>query len=179
MHALSLFVRRRVAWSPARGLGLRCASGTTHFGFKDVDVGEKEQLVGSVFHRVAKSYDVSSAQARKPVEQCRNVPHPLLAQLMNDLMSGSLHRLWKDSFVQMAGPLASPSSETVLLDVAGGTGDIAFRLHESLSRGLRLPGSPPRIIVCDINPSMLAVGKSRAESKGFLGKFERQSGSFG
>ena len=89
---------------------------------------------------------------------------------MNDLMSGSLHRLWKDTFVQMAGPLASPSSETVLLDVAGGTGDIAFRLHESLSRGLRLPGSPPRIIVCDINPSMLAVGKSRAEAKGLLGK---------
>lgn len=70
----------------------------------------------------------------------------------------------------MAGPLASPSSETVVLDVAGGTGDIAFRLHESLSHGLRRPGKRPRIIVCDINPSMLAVGQSRAEQKGLLDK---------
>ena len=70
----------------------------------------------------------------------------------------------------MVGPLASPHSETVLLDVAGGTGDIAFRLHESLTLGFRRPGSCPRIIVCDINPSMLAVGKSRAEEKGFLGE---------
>jgi ubiquinone/menaquinone biosynthesis C-methylase UbiE len=126
---------------------------TTHFGFRDVDVNEKEKLVGSVFHRVAKSYD-----------------------LMNDLMSGSLHRAWKDEFVAMAGPLqvASRDSGTVILDVAGGTGDIAFRLFESLESGLIDPADNPRIIVCDINPSMLEVGRSRAESKGLLtGEFSR------
>ena len=152
---------RRVIASPFRRVAslrhvgstrLSSSGGTTHFGFRDVNVGDKQELVGSVFHRVAKSYD-----------------------LMNDLMSGSLHRLWKDAFVEMAGPLASPHSETVVLDVAGGTGDIAFRLHESLSRGLRRPAVCPRIIVSDINPSMLAVGKSRAEAKGLIGAFPASS----
>lgn len=127
-----------------RAARVRCAA-TTHFGFRDVDVHEKERLVGDVFHRVAQSYD-----------------------LMNDLMSGSLHRAWKDTFVDMAGPLASSHSETVVLDVAGGTGDIAFRLFETFQTGLKPPVVRPRIIVCDINPSMLAVGRSRASARGLI-----------
>ena len=109
---------------------------------------------------------------------------------MNDLMSVGLHRLWKDEFVRMAGPLASDSYfqskgdehnrqqsqqqvgalPIVLLDVAGGTGDIAFRLTDTLSSSLvRSPPSgvaPPTVIVCDINPNMLAVGEARSRKRG-------------
>lgn len=95
------------------------------YGFQDVAPGEKTARVRDVFHRVARRYD-----------------------LMNDVMSGGLHRLWKDHF---AG-LVQPRSGESILDLAGGTGDIAFRLAKSGAR----------VTVADINPDMLAVGQSRA-----------------
>ncbi|MGE4322217.1 MAG: class I SAM-dependent methyltransferase [Sphingobium sp.] len=105
---------------------------TASFGYRDVDAAEKAGLVGAVFSNVAARYD-----------------------LMNDAMSGGAHRLWKDRFVARVKPQAG---ETIL-DMAGGTGDIAFRLHR---RGAR-------VTVSDINPDMLAVGMERARKKGLEG----------
>jgi demethylmenaquinone methyltransferase/2-methoxy-6-polyprenyl-1,4-benzoquinol methylase len=104
---------------------------TTHFGFRDVPVEDKQTLVNSVFHSVASRYD-----------------------LMNDLMSAGLHRLWKDIMINVLNP---PKSDRpfAMLDVAGGTGDIAFR-------AARASGKNFRATVCDINPDMLAVGRERA-----------------
>jgi demethylmenaquinone methyltransferase/2-methoxy-6-polyprenyl-1,4-benzoquinol methylase len=104
---------------------------TTHFGFRDVAVGEKQGLVNDVFHSVARRYD-----------------------LMNDLMSAGLHRLWKDIMINALNP---PRSNTpfALLDVAGGTGDIAFRAAKAAGSGFHAT-------VCDINSDMLAVGRQRA-----------------
>ena len=104
---------------------------TTHFGFRDVGAGEKQALVNDVFHSVASRYD-----------------------LMNDLMSAGLHRLWKQLMVNALNP---PRGDTPfsLLDVAGGTGDIAFRAAEMAGPGFRAT-------VCDINSDMLAVGRERA-----------------
>jgi demethylmenaquinone methyltransferase/2-methoxy-6-polyprenyl-1,4-benzoquinol methylase len=103
---------------------------TTHFGFRDVPVGDKQKLVGQVFTSVARSYD-----------------------LMNDLMSFGLHRAWKDALITALDP--SRHHPFALLDVAGGTGDIAFR-------ALKAGGGQTRVTVCDINPDMLAVGRDRA-----------------
>ncbi|MEP3115457.1 bifunctional demethylmenaquinone methyltransferase/2-methoxy-6-polyprenyl-1,4-benzoquinol methylase UbiE [Nisaea sp.] len=103
---------------------------TTHFGFKDVPVGEKAGLVREVFDSVAGRYD-----------------------LMNDLMSLGIHRLWKAALMDWV----APRPDLTLLDVAGGTGDIAFRYRE---RG----GGP--VIVCDINEAMLTVGRERAAENG-------------
>jgi demethylmenaquinone methyltransferase/2-methoxy-6-polyprenyl-1,4-benzoquinol methylase len=115
------------------------AADSTHFGFRDVDLDEKQGLVDGVFHQVAKRYD-----------------------LMNDLMSAGLHRLWKDAFVsRLAPPQAGPRPFAVL-DVAGGTGDIAFRVVRR-SRG------HAAVTVCDINPSMLEVGRERAAKAGIAG----------
>jgi demethylmenaquinone methyltransferase/2-methoxy-6-polyprenyl-1,4-benzoquinol methylase len=104
---------------------------TTHFGFRDVPLGDKQALVNDVFHSVAKRYD-----------------------LMNDLMSVGLHRVWKDVMINALNP---PRGETpfALLDVAGGTGDIAFR-------AARAAGPNYQATVCDINSDMLAVGRERA-----------------
>jgi demethylmenaquinone methyltransferase / 2-methoxy-6-polyprenyl-1,4-benzoquinol methylase len=104
---------------------------TTHFGFRDVAVEDKQTLVNSVFHSVASRYD-----------------------LMNDLMSGGLHRAWKDIMVNTLNP---PKSDRAfaLLDVAGGTGDIAFRAAKAAGSGFRAT-------VCDINEDMLRVGRERA-----------------
>lgn len=124
------------------------------FGFKDVDADEKERLVKDVFSKVAEKYDV-----------------------MNDVMSFGTHRLWKDELISMMGiPAAARANPNVVprhLDVAGGTGDIAFR---SLNQMLNSYGSSAvsvdqsklamedrQIVVCDINPDMLKVGKQRAE----------------
>ncbi len=107
------------------------------FGFRAVDLADKQGLVDDVFDRVASRYD-----------------------LMNDLMSGGLHRLWKDAMVTwLAPPLRGPSR--AYLDVAGGTGDIAFRIAE------RSPGA--RVTVADINAEMLAVGRKRATERGLGG----------
>ncbi len=104
---------------------------TTHFGFRDVPLGDKQTLVNDVFHSVARRYD-----------------------LMNDLMSGGMHRVWKSAMITALNP---PRSDTpfALLDVAGGTGDIAFRAAGAAGAGFTAT-------VCDINPDMLAVGRERA-----------------
>eukprot|EP00128_Syssomonas_multiformis_P012288 Colp12_sorted_trinity150504_noHs@20754 len=115
----------------------------THFGFKDVPESAKAKLVGEVFHNVAGKYD-----------------------LMNDVMSGGVHRLWKDYFISKL----DPQPGTKLLDVAGGTGDIAFRFlnyANEVGRARRLGRhfTKATAIVCDINPSMIQVGKDRAMQK--------------
>lgn len=86
---------------------------TTHFGFRDVDLDDKQTLVNDVFHSVARRYD-----------------------LMNDLMSAGVHRAWKDAMVTALNP---PRADTpfALLDVAGGTGDISFRAAEASGHGFR------------------------------------------
>ncbi|KAI9916246.1 hypothetical protein PsorP6_016916 [Peronosclerospora sorghi] len=110
------------------------SSRTTHFGFQEVPEEEKERMVASVFHNVAERYDV-----------------------MNDLMSAGIHRMWKDSFVHTLHPVGPLKC----LDVAGGTGDIAFRIAEQLTKTPQgTQGS--EITVCDINSSMLKVGEERA-----------------
>jgi demethylmenaquinone methyltransferase/2-methoxy-6-polyprenyl-1,4-benzoquinol methylase len=102
------------------------ASEETHFGFRTVGRAEKAGLVRGVFDSVAGRYD-----------------------LMNDLMSGGVHRLWKRAMVAWLGPRDGQH----VLDVAGGTGDIAFRIRE------RAPGA--RVTVADINESMVSVGRDR------------------
>lgn len=106
----------------------------TSYGFRQVGEGQKQPLVNDVFHKVAKRYDV-----------------------MNDVMSGGLHRLWKDAMVSALNPPRKGRFE--VLDVAGGTGDIAFRIVEASDRNARAT-------VLDINGSMLGVGRERAEKKG-------------
>jgi ubiquinone/menaquinone biosynthesis methyltransferase len=136
---------------------------STHFGFEDVKVEDKEKLVRGVFDNVAESYDV-----------------------MNDLMSGGIHRVWKDYFVQSTcveslaravrrGSATSPatsgdsrSSELRILDVAGGTGDIAFRMIDAMQCEERSKSSgqdPVSVTVCDINTEMLRVGQRRARER--------------
>jgi len=107
-------------------------SETVSFGYEDIDATEKTGRVREVFSNVAAKYD-----------------------LMNDAMSGGMHRLWKDRFVRRVKPRAG---ETIL-DVAGGTGDIAFRMHPSGAA----------ITVSDINPQMLEVGMERAKKRGLEG----------
>ena len=107
----------------------------THFGEKTVPLADKQGLVDDVFHSVARRYD-----------------------LMNDLMSGGLHRAWKDALVTAVNPPKS-DKEFALLDLAGGTGDVAFRVVEAGSAGVR-------VTVCDINVDMLAVGRERARERG-------------
>jgi demethylmenaquinone methyltransferase/2-methoxy-6-polyprenyl-1,4-benzoquinol methylase len=101
-----------------------------HFGARQVPLEDKQALVDGVFHNVARRYD-----------------------LMNDLMSFGLHRAWKDALITALDP--PKRAPFALLDVAGGTGDIAFRALEA-------GGEQTRVTVCDINPDMLAVGRERA-----------------
>ena len=124
-------VRRRQVF---RMSGMDQPGETTHFGFRDVPVDDKQTLVNDVFHSVARRYD-----------------------LMNDLMSGGLHRLWKDVMINALNP---PRSDTpfALLDVAGGTGDIAFRAAKASGYGFHAT-------VCDVNSDMLAVGRKRAAAR--------------
>lgn len=110
----------------------------TSYGFRKVGAGDKQSLVNDVFHKVANRYD-----------------------LMNDLMSGGLHRLWKDAMVAWLNPPKRPGWK--VLDVAGGTGDIAFRIIEASQRHAHAT-------VLDINGSMLDVGRDRAEKKGLSEK---------
>jgi demethylmenaquinone methyltransferase/2-methoxy-6-polyprenyl-1,4-benzoquinol methylase len=105
---------------------------TVSFGYEQVDPAEKTRRVGEVFASVARRYDI-----------------------MNDLMSAGMHRLWKDDFVRALNPRAGER----ILDMAGGTGDIAFRIARS--------GAD--VVVADINPNMLDVGKERAARKGLTG----------
>ncbi|CAH0351986.1 MAG: class I SAM-dependent methyltransferase [Sphingobium sp.] len=105
---------------------------TVSFGYRDVDATQKTGMVKGVFSNVAGKYD-----------------------LMNDAMSAGAHRLWKDQFVKRV----KPQPGEAILDMAGGTGDIAFRMH---TKGAN-------VTVSDINPEMLAVGMERAEKKGLTG----------
>jgi demethylmenaquinone methyltransferase / 2-methoxy-6-polyprenyl-1,4-benzoquinol methylase len=100
------------------------------FGARQVPLEDKQGLVDDVFHSVAPRYD-----------------------LMNDLMSLGLHRAWKAALITALDP--PRHAQFALLDVAGGTGDIAFRALET-------GGEQTRVIVCDINPDMLEVGRERA-----------------
>jgi demethylmenaquinone methyltransferase/2-methoxy-6-polyprenyl-1,4-benzoquinol methylase len=112
------------------------------FGKEHVTPEEKTGKVIGVFDSVANRYD-----------------------LMNDLMSGGLHRLWKDRFVRQIRPRAGLR----YLDVAGGTGDIAFRIKR------KAPNAD--ITICDLNEHMLEVGRSRAEDKGWINGFEWVTGN--
>ena len=119
---------------------------TIDFGFKTVPRESKQSLVNEVFASVASSYDV-----------------------MNDLMSLGVHRLWKDQFIQDMGVVYS-GSPVRFLDVAGGTGDIAFRIVEKMKDEVKkyYPAEEPtHVTVLDINAAMLEVGKKRAASYGY------------
>lgn len=107
------------------------------FGFREVAEEEKSRLVGRVFSNVARRYDI-----------------------MNDLMSLGIHRIWKQALLDWL----APGPDTQLLDVAGGTGDIAFRFLDRLAA----QNGQARASVCDINPEMLAVGRARAQERGCL-----------
>ena len=106
---------------------------TTHFGYADVTLGDKQRLVDDVFHKVADRYD-----------------------LMNDLMSGGLHRVWKDILVSKVRPAHTRAFHH--LDVAGGTGDVAFRVAAA-------GNARTHVTVLDINADMLAVGEGRAAKR--------------
>ena len=108
------------------------SSDTVSFGYSEVAPEEKTRMVGDVFAKVARRYDI-----------------------MNDAMSGGLHRQWKDQFVGRVKPRQGEH----ILDMAGGTGDIAFRMARK--------GAD--VTVADINPSMLGVGMDRAKKKGIEG----------
>lgn len=103
------------------------------FGEQNVTSEEKTRLVRGVFDNVADKYD-----------------------LMNDVMSGGVHRIWKDHFVRKIRPKAGLQ----YLDVAGGTGDIAFRIRKKA-------GENSRITICDLNEDMLNVGRNRALDRGY------------
>ena len=106
----------------------------TAFGFREVPAADKQRLVDDVFRKVAARYD-----------------------LMNDLMSGGLHRAWKDAMVAWLAPPRRSSIPFSVLDIAGGTSDIAFRIAD------RSEGAV--VTVADINPDMLAVGRERAAER--------------
>lgn len=104
------------------------------FGFTEVPASDKATLVGEVFTSVASRYDV-----------------------MNDLMSGGIHRLWKDRFVRALRPQAGER----VLDLAGGTGDIAHRILKASDNGAT-------VTLCDINPAMVEAGRDRLIDRGVL-----------
>jgi len=111
---------------------------TTHFGFKEVDTQAKAGLVADVFHSVASRYD-----------------------LMNDLMSGGIHRVWKRFTIELSGV----RSGNAVLDIAGGTGDLAARFAD-------IVGPEGRVVLADINDSMLKVGRDKLLDNGRLGNLE-------
>ncbi|XP_061417079.1 2-methoxy-6-polyprenyl-1,4-benzoquinol methylase, mitochondrial [Lethenteron reissneri] len=169
-----LFLRRHAGPGIVASIGISSESSsssdessrTTHFGFETVTEAEKSGRVYGVFKNVAKNYDI-----------------------MNDAMSLGIHRLWKDSLLD----IMKPTPGTRLLDVAGGTGDISFRFLECLQRASqrRANASSQNLtweeiagfyraerpgdwdargavaVVCDINKEMLRVGQKRAEQQGF------------
>jgi len=114
--------------------GMAIQEKTTHFGFRDVPLADKQKLVGQVFTSVARSYD-----------------------LMNDLMSFGVHRLWKRHFVAVSGVRKGDR----VLDLAGGTGDIAALLKPVV-------GDEGEVVVGDINAAMLGVGRDRLTDRGLV-----------
>jgi demethylmenaquinone methyltransferase/2-methoxy-6-polyprenyl-1,4-benzoquinol methylase len=111
---------------------------TTHFGYRDVDKDAKAGMVADVFHSVAARYD-----------------------LMNDLMSGGVHRIWKRFTIELSGV----RKNNAVLDIAGGTGDLAARFAQ-------LVGPEGRVVLADINESMLQVGRDKLLDEGRLGNIE-------
>ena len=111
---------------------------TTHFGYREVPVQEKAGLVREVFESVAGNYD-----------------------LMNDLMSLGVHRAWKQDFAARSGVLPGDR----VLDLAGGTGDIAALMSKRV-------GAKGKVVLTDINEAMLDVGRRRLEDKGIVGNVE-------
>lgn len=111
---------------------------TTHFGYKDVPKEEKQALVADVFHSVAAKYDV-----------------------MNDLMSFGVHRLWKRFTIDMSG--VRPGNK--VLDLAGGTGDLTKKFS-------KIVGPSGKVVLADINSSMLEVGRERLTNQGYVGNIE-------
>jgi demethylmenaquinone methyltransferase/2-methoxy-6-polyprenyl-1,4-benzoquinol methylase len=120
--------------------------GASSFRFARATADDKQRLVSEVFATVAERYD-----------------------LMNDLMSGGLHRLWKDDLVTMLNP---PTSDLRfrLIDVAGGTGDVALKF-------VRTGGPGCTAVICDISPEMLAVARRKVEAAGCTGKVELVEGN--
>jgi demethylmenaquinone methyltransferase/2-methoxy-6-polyprenyl-1,4-benzoquinol methylase len=111
---------------------------TTHFGYKTVNTEEKAEKVAEVFHSVASSYD-----------------------LMNDLMSAGIHRLWKRMTIEMSGVRRGHR----VLDIAGGTGDLAAKFS-------RIVGSEGQVVLADINDSMLKVGRDRLIDRGVVNNIQ-------
>ena len=111
---------------------------TTHFGYKEVDTRAKAGMVADVFHSVASRYD-----------------------LMNDLMSAGIHRVWKRFTIELSGVRRG----NAVLDIAGGTGDLAARFAE-------IVGPTGRVVLADINDSMLKVGRDKLLDNGLLGNLE-------
>ena len=111
---------------------------TTHFGYEDVAVSEKASRVRGVFDSVASKYDV-----------------------MNDLMSMGVHRLWKKQAIEMSGAREGQQ----ILDLAGGTGDLSIQFA-------RIVGPKGRVVLSDINASMLEQGRERLINEGVLGNVE-------
>ena len=113
---------------------------TADFGYRTIERAQKATLVRGVFDRVASRYD-----------------------LMNDVMSAGVHRLWKDMVIARA----NPQPGELLLDVAGGTGDLSRRfVRRAEAARRRRGGKPARAIVCDINAQMLLAGWDRDDAKG-------------
>jgi demethylmenaquinone methyltransferase / 2-methoxy-6-polyprenyl-1,4-benzoquinol methylase len=111
---------------------------TTHFGYKEVNKGAKAGMVADVFHSVASRYD-----------------------LMNDLMSAGIHRIWKRFTIELSGVRKG----NAVLDIAGGTGDLAARFAD-------IVGPQGRVVLADINDSMLKVGRDKLLDNGRLGNLE-------
>jgi len=111
---------------------------TTHFGYQDVPVAEKQQKVAEVFHSVAQKYDI-----------------------MNDLMSGGVHRLWKRFTIEMSGARQGHQ----ILDLAGGTGDLAALFAPRV-------GENGKVVLADINESMLKVGRDRMIDRGLVNNID-------
>jgi len=113
------------------------------FGERPVSPEDKTKLVQGVFDSVAENYDI-----------------------MNDLMSGGVHRIWKDRLIRMI----RPKSHERFLDVAGGTGDIAFRIRKAAGKGTD-------ITICDLDEAMVSVGRDRAIDRGWVNDFTWTTGN--
>ncbi|MEY3018079.1 MAG: hypothetical protein RL336_1214 [Pseudomonadota bacterium] len=111
---------------------------TTHFGYKTVNADDKVGMVAGVFHSVAAKYDI-----------------------MNDLMSAGIHRVWKRFTIEVSGV----RKDNVVLDLAGGTGDLTAKFS-------RLVGPEGKVVLADINDSMIAVGRDKLTDIGVVGNVE-------
>lgn len=128
----------RLATDPAKDGGKARTAATTSFGFREVAVEQKPRLVRGVFESVAGRYD-----------------------LMNDLMSGGVHRLWKSAMIDWLNPRPGQC----LIDLAGGTGDIALRVMERVG-----PERCGPLVICDLTPGMLEQGRDRFLDRGILSR---------